>query len=512
MSRSKLEVCRSFRVRPPSNSELIQLLKGDERRKLLPVLKLKPVRTGSGVVVITVMTKPWPCPKAEPCIYCPGGPALGTPQSYTGREPAAMRGLQHEFDPYRQVTSRIRQLREMGHDVDKVELIILGGTSMALPMDYLTYFVKRCLDGLNGAEAGSIEDAKRLAETSRVRNSDITIETRPDWGQRSHVDQMLNLGITKVEFGVQTIYDEIYRLVNRGHSIQDVVDSFQVARDAGLGIGAHMMPGLPGSSYERDLEAFRALFEDDRFRPDALKIYPTLVLEGTKLFDLWRKGEYVPLSTDQLVEMIARVKRDHIPEYVRVKRVMRDIPSHLIVDGPRISNLREAVWDRLDKMGGRCRCVRCREVGHVMERLGQQPRIEDVKLRVRLYEASGGTELFLSYEDVRMDILVAFLRLRIPSEHAHRDEVKEKPSALVRELHVYGPLVRVGEQPKTSDWQHRGYGRALLQRAEEIARDQFDAERLLITSGLGVKSYYHSLGFGPCGPYMGKPTIPLSPS
>ncbi|RLI29877.1 tRNA uridine(34) 5-carboxymethylaminomethyl modification radical SAM/GNAT enzyme Elp3 [Candidatus Bathyarchaeota archaeon] len=503
LARAKLRVSAKYRLkRIPTNAELLKLLKPEEEGRLLPLLRRKPTRTLSGVVVIAVMTRPWPCPKEEPCIYCPGGPSMGTPQSYTGHEPAALRGAQNDFDPYRQVMSRISQLKAIGHTVDKVQLIVMGGTFPASPPDYQEFFVKRCLDALNGVDSGSLEGAKLLAEKAPIRNVGITIETRPDWAKEKQVDEMLKLGATQVEIGVQNIYDDIYELVNRGHSVQDVVEATRILKDSGLKVCYHMMPGLPGSNPERDLEAFRRLFSDRDFRPDALKIYPTLVLEGTKLHEMWLRGEYTPYRTEEAVKLLAEVKA-FVPVWVRIQRVQRDIPAKLIVDGVKAGNLRELVWREMGRRGLRCRCIRCREVGHMQARYGVEPNPEDIDLVVRRYEASQGVEVFLSYEDTKQDILIGFLRLRIPSEQAHRPEIAGKNAALVRELHIYGEMVPVSSTSPRA-WQHRGYGSLLLREAERIAREDYDARKILVMSGLGVKPYYYRHGYAKDGPYVSK--------
>ncbi len=500
---AKLQVSLKYGLkRIPSNSELISALNLEERRKLLPLLRRKPTRTLSGVVIVAVMSRPWPCPKDEPCIYCPGGPRFGTPQSYTGHEPAALRGLQHEFDPYSQVKSRVAQLRAIGHRVDKVELIVMGGTFPAAPREYQEFFVKRCLDALNGVDAESLEEAKRLAEKASVRNVGITVETRPDWAREEHVDHMLRLGVTRVEVGVQTLYDDVYELVNRGHRVRDVVEATRVLKDSGLKVCYHMMPGLPGSDYRRDLEAFHRLFRDEDFRPDALKIYPTLVLRGTKLYEMWLRGEYTPYPTSLVVQLLAEVKAA-VPPWVRIQRVQRDIPSKLIVAGVREGNLRELVWKELKRRGLRCRCIRCREVGRVRARYGLEPSPEDIKLVVRRYGASGGEEVFISYEDVKRDILIGFLRLRMPSEKAHRPEIAGRGAMLVRELRVYGPMTPVGERSEDA-WQHRGYGSLLLKNAERISVEEYDARKIVVTSGLGVREYYLRRGYFRDGPYVSK--------
>lgn len=502
LARFKTRVCREFGlVRPPKSSELLNAATTEERGKVLHLLRLKPVRSISGVSVITVMPKPYPCPKAEPCIYCPGGPNFGIPQSYTGKEPAAARALQHNYDPYGQVKSRIEQLRAIGHDVDKVELIIFGGTLTAYPREYLEWFVTQCLNAMSGANAATIGEAQTAAENAAIRNSGIALETRPDWCKEAHVDLMLRLGATRVELGVQTVYDDIYDLVERGHSVEDVAEATRVARDSGFTVAYHLMPNLPGSSYGRDLEMFQTIFKDERFKPDALKIYPTLVIPGTKLHELWLRGEYKPYPFEQLVELIAEVKK-LVPPWVRIQRIQRDIPANLVAEGMKRGDLRVLAQRKLAGEGARCRCIRCREVGHVHYKLGFGPNPDDVELVVRRYRASEGEELFLSFEDVKQDILIGLLRLREPSAKAHRPEAKA--AMLVRELHVYGPLVPVGGGATGSEWQHRGFGTRLMGEAERISREEFNARKVAVLAGIGTRNYYRRFGYEREGPYMVK--------
>ena len=501
VSKLKVKVCRKFKVKYPSNSELIKYLKTDERRRLLQILKLKPVRSISGVNVVAVMTKPQLCPKDEPCIYCPGGLASGTPQSYTGKEPAALRGLQYEFNPYKQVRGRINQLKAIGHDVSKVELIILGGTITAMPLDYQRNFIKRCLDAINGIESESLIKAQILAETSRMRNVGISIETRPDWINESQTNHLIELGVTRVELGVQTIYDDIYKLINRGHTIRDVDIATRILKDSGFKIVYHIMPNI-FTTYERDLKMFKTLFEDKRFKPDAIKIYPTLVLEGTKLCDMWKEGKYTPYQTKRIIDLIVEVKKI-IPEWVRIQRIQRDIPSNLILAGVKSSNLRQLVHQKLQQKGIKCRCIRCREVGHRMLKEGLEPNSDNVGLIVTREEASEGEDIFIACEDSVNDILVGYLKLRIPSENAHRLEVTSKTSGIIRELHVYGPMVPIGSH-KPKAWQHKGYGRRLIAEAERLSAEEYDKEKVIILSALGTKQYYMRFGYRYDGPYMSK--------
>ncbi|MEM2092739.1 MAG: tRNA uridine(34) 5-carboxymethylaminomethyl modification radical SAM/GNAT enzyme Elp3 [Candidatus Bathyarchaeia archaeon] len=503
VSRIKVKVAAKHRLsRIPSNPEIIAALTPEERQRLLSVLRRKATRTISGVTVVAVMTQPKPCPQPEPCAYCPGGPAYGVPQSYTGFEPAAMRGLQHNFDPYLQVRARIEQLEAIGHLVDKVELIVMGGTFPATPLEYQTWFIKRCLDAITGLESKSLEEAKKHAENSKIRNVGITVETRPDWAKEKHVDLLLNMGATRVELGVQNPNDEIYQLVGRKHTVQDVVEATRILKDAGLKVAYHMMPGLPGSSWEKDLETFRAIFKNPEYRPDMIKIYPCLVLKGTKAYEWYLQGKYRPYTTEEAAELIVEVKRI-IPPWVRIMRVQRDIPAPLIVAGVNRSNLRQLVQQKLKEKGLRCRCIRCREVGHRLLTDGVKPDSEKVKILITHYEASEGEEIFISAEDIENDVLIGYLRLRIPSEKTHRPEIKQQPCSIIRELHVYGPVVPVGKRLQKV-WQHKGYGSVLLAEAERITRQEYGFKKILVISALGTKQYYMKFGYRHDGPYMSK--------
>ncbi|MGQ9460711.1 MAG: tRNA uridine(34) 5-carboxymethylaminomethyl modification radical SAM/GNAT enzyme Elp3 [Candidatus Bathyarchaeaceae archaeon] len=486
----------------PSNSELICRLRPDEKTKLLPILRRKIVRTISGVTIIAIMTKPWPCPQKNPCAYCPGGPPYGVPQSYTGREPAAMRGIQSGFDAYEQVRRRVEQLEAIGHTVDKVEIVIMGGTFPGMPHSYQKYFVKRCLDAVTGKKAQSLEEAKKFAEASRIRNVGITVETRPDWAKEKHVDRMLSMGVTRVELGVQNIYDDIYELVERRHRVQDVVEATRILKDAGLKVAYHLMPGLPGSSFKRDLEGFQRIFTSSEFKPDMIKIYPCLVLKGTKTYEWWRKGEYKPYTTEEAAQLILEVKK-MVPPWVRIMRVQRDIPAYLIDAGVNRSNLRQLVLRRLREEGVQCRCIRCREVGHRWLNDRVKPNPENIRIHAIEEKASEGEEIFISAEDSVNDILVGYLRLRIPSEKAHKPEIASEPTAIVRELHVYGPLVPVGRHMARA-WQHKGYGGILLSEAERISREKYDRRKVVVTSALGTKRYYKRFGYDYDGPYVSK--------
>jgi elongator complex protein 3 len=503
VNRVKIQIAAKHQLeRIPSNAEIINALKPKEKLRLLQVLRRKTTRTISGVTVIAVMTKPQPCPQPEPCAYCPGGPAQGVPQSYTGYEPAAMRGSQNSYDPYLQVRSRIEQLTAIGHRVDKVELIVMGGTFPATPVEYQTWFIQRCLDVITAKESTTLEEAKAHAETSRIRNVGITVETRPDWCKQPHVDAMLDMGVTRVEIGVQNPSDEIYSLVGRKHTVADVAEATRIAKDAGLKIVYHLMPGMPGSNPTKDLEAFNRVFTDPAFKPDMIKIYPCLVIAGTKAYGWYREGVYKPYSTEEAVELIAEAKKT-LPPWVRVMRVQRDIPAGLIAAGVKKSNLRQLVQQKLAEHGDRCACIRCREVGHRMAADKVTPNLDKVQILTSNYEASEGKEIFISAEDPENSVLIGYLRLRVPSAKAHRLEITAAPSAIVRELHVYGPLVPVGKHLAQA-WQHKGYGSILLSEAERVAKEDYDLKKLLVISALGTKQYYMRFGYERDGVYVSK--------
>jgi elongator complex protein 3 len=486
----------------PSNSEIIQHLKPEESAKLLTVLRRKTVRTISGVTVVAVMTKPSPCPQEEPCAYCPGGPSVGVPQSYTGHEPAALRGAQNEYNPYAQVRNRIEQLEAIGHMVDKVELIIMGGTFPSTPPEYQKDFVKQCLDAITEQKSVSLDAAKKLAETSRIRNVGITVETRPDWAKEEQVNRMLSMGVTRVEVGVQNVYDDIYVGVNRGHRVKDVVEATRIMKDAGLKVVYHLMPGLPGSSFKRDLEGFKEIFANPQFKPDMIKLYPCLVIKGTKVYDWWKRGDYRPYTTDEAAQLIAELKK-FVPPWVRIMRVQRDIPAQLIEAGVKLSNLRQIALEKLGTEGMRCRCIRCREVGHRWLKDKVKPDPDKIEIRTITEEASGGTEVFISAEDPVNDVLLGYVRLRIPSGSASRPEIVPEKTAIVRELRVYGPLVPVGKHVAGA-WQHKGYGSILLSEAERTAKENYSRSRIVVTSALGTKPYYMQFGYSYDGPYVSK--------
>ena len=384
----KIKIAAKYHLkRIPSNSEIIAELTPKEKRRLIKILRRKDTRTISGVTVIAAMTEPYQCPQPEPCAYCPGGPIRGVPQSYTGLEPAAMRGQQNQYNPFKQVQSRIKQLNAIGHKVDKVELIIMGGTFPATPLEYQTMFIKNSLDALTGKISANIDEAKHNAEKSRVRNVGITVETRPDWAKKTQVNSMLEMGVTRVELGVQNPSNKIYKLVGRTHTVKDVEEATRICKDAGLKIVYHLMPGMPGSNPRKDLTAFKSVFMNSGFKPDMIKIYPCLVIEGTKTYEWFLAGKFKPYTSEEAAHLIAEVKRI-IPPWIRVMRIQRDIPARLIAAGVVKSNLRQLVHEELMARHKRCRCIRCREVGHRAAVDNVKPDFEKIEIRSTTYKAS----------------------------------------------------------------------------------------------------------------------------
>jgi len=502
ISREKLEklknrVAKEYSLdRYISNSEILAALPPESRLKFEEMLRVHPRRSASGIVVVTAFSAPYSCPHGT-CVFCPGGPRFGTPQSYMPDSPGMRTALSVAFDPYLQVRRSLEKYSGNGHLTGKVETIIEGGTFIAVPADYQQSFVKGIYEGLNGTRSDSLEDAQAFNESADSRCVGLTLESKPDWCREQDVDPMLSYGITRLEIGVQSLRDEILSRSNRGHTVADSETAFQVARDAGLKVTAHMMPGLPGATPDADLVDLRRLFEDEAFRPDMSKLYPTLVVPGTSLERQFRAGTYEPYPLETVVDLLSEMKR-YVPDWHRIMRIQREIPAHEIAGGVKNGNLRELVLARAREKGFECRCIRCREVA-----LAEPSKMEDDELRYReeSYSASGGSEVFGSYEYEGSGKVAGFVRMRVPSEKAHRPEMKK--AAVVRELRVYGRTVSVGTRSDLA-WQHRGLGGSLMEEMEKAARERFGAGKLLVTSAVGTRGYYRKLGYERSGPYMAK--------
>ncbi|XP_059354460.1 elongator complex protein 3-like isoform X2 [Carassius carassius] len=484
----------------PRLVDIIAAVPPHYRRALVPKLKAKPIRTASGIAVVAVMCKPHRCPHisftGNICVYCPGGPDSDfeySTQSYTGYEPTSMRAIRARYDPYLQTRHRVEQLKQLGHSVDKVEFIVMGGTFMALPEEYRDYFIRTLHDALSGHTSNNVTEAVRYSERSNTKCVGITIETRPDYCLKRHLSDMLAYGCTRLEIGVQSVYEDVARDTNRGHTVRAVCESFHLAKDAGFKVVAHMMPDLPNVGMERDVEQFIEFFENPAFRPDGLKLYPTLVIRGTGLYELWKTGRYKSYSPSALVDLVARILA-LVPPWTRVYRVQRDIPMPLVSSGVEHGNLRELALARMKDMGTECRDVRTREVG--IQEIHHKVRPYQVELIRRDYVANGGWETFLSYEDPEQDILIGLLRLRRCSPQSFRPGV-----SIVRELHVYGSVVPVSSRDP-SKFQHQGFGMMLMEEAERIARDEHGSSKLAVISGVGTRNYYRKMGYELDGPYM----------
>lgn len=490
----------------PRLVDIIAAVPPQYRRALVPKLKAKPIRTASGIAVVAVMCKPHRCPHisftGNICVYCPGGPDSDfeySTQSYTGYEPTSMRAIRARYDPYLQTRHRVEQLKQLGHSVDKVEFIVMGGTFMALPEEYRDYFIRNLHDALSGHTSNNVAEAVRYSERSNTKCVGITIETRPDYCLKRHLSDMLGYGCTRLEIGVQSVYEDVARDTNRGHTVRAVCESFHLSKDAGFKVVAHMMPDLPNVGMERDVEQFIEFFENPAFRPDGLKLYPTLVIRGTGLYELWKTGRYKSYTPSALVDLVARILA-LVPPWTRVYRVQRDIPMPLVSSGVEHGNLRELALARMKDMGTECRDVRTREVG--IQEIHHKVRPYQVELVRRDYVANGGWETFLSYEDPEQDILIGLLRLRRCSPQSFRAELKGGVS-IVRELHVYGSVVPISSRDP-SKFQHQGFGMMLMEEAERIARDEHGSSKLAVISGVGTRNYYRKMGYELEGPYMVK--------
>jgi len=475
------------------------------------ILLSRAIRTQSGVAVVAVLTKSYPCPGK--CIYCPSEKDM--PKSYLSNEPAVMRAIDSHFDPYLQMQNRLRSLEINGHKTDKIELIVMGGTFSFLPKAYQKKFITRCFQAANEynksykvhkvikfikskktADEKLLEQQKKN-EKAQHRIIGLTLETRPDYIDEKEVINFRLLGCTRVELGVQSIYDDVLELNKRGHLVSETVRATKLLKDAGFKINYHMMPGLPGSTPTRDFKMFKQLFVSQDFQPDMLKIYPTVVLKNTVLYNWWKKAksrsvsrsesatgrQYKPLSNKTFEKLVVKIKNEAIIPYVRIARLIRDVPTPSIIAGPTISNLRQIIIPQSN-----CPCIRCREVG------GEFISEEKIILDRIDYAASDGKEIFLQYVTSDKKKLFALLRLRIPNNSkAHFLPVLQN-AALIREVHTYGKLTQIDQQDASSP-QHLGFGKKLLLEAERIAKEEFGLKKIVVISGVGVRGYYKKQGY-----------------
>lgn len=512
MDKLKRSVAGAFKLPPPPSSDILKayhkLLENKKIKKsfrLENVLIRRAVRTLSGIAPITVLTKPAPCPGQ--CVYCPTEATM--PKSYISNEPAAMRALLLRFNPYQQVAKRLQAMQDNGHPTDKIELIVKGGTWSAYDRKYQQWFIKQCFDAANSfggrkKMSKNIVQAQKKNEKAKNRIIGLTLETRPDWITPEEIVRLRKLGCTRIELGVQSLDDRILQMVKRGHYTDWVVRATQLLKDAGFKVDYHMMPALPGSTPAKDIKMFKQLFDDSRFCPDMIKIYPCVILPNSELYQWWKQGKYKPWSEQTMIKTFAKIK-SLIPRYVRISRLIRDFPTPDVAAGTHVSNLREAVQKEMKKQGLSCQCLRCREIGH-------NPQIDPSKVKPTLfidkYEASGGTEYFISFEDKERQVVLAFLRLRLPPKEnqviiRHLPELKK--AALIRELHTYGHLLPLTAKSALSA-QHKGLGKKLMQEAKKIAlKNQY--KKIAVISGIGVREYYRKLGYKAKGTYMIKENL-----
>jgi len=495
-------MAKKYEILCPSNVELLKVYhKLVEKRTLIrnelieKLLRTRPIRSLSGIVNISVLTKPYPCPGK--CIYCPS--QKGIPKSYLKGEPAVQRAILTNFNPYLQVQTRLKSLEKTGHPIDKIELRIIGGTWSYYPKQYQTWFVKRCFKAANEyisnskIKTRSLKKLQEKNEKAKCRIIGITVETRPDYINLKEIKRIRKLGITRVELGTQSIYDDVLKLNKRGHNVRATIKATQFLKDAGFKVSYQMMPNLPGSNFKRDIRMFKELFSNPDFQPDLLKIYPLALVKEAPLYGLYKKNKFKPYPEKKLIKLLVEIKKE-IPFWCRIQRIIRDIPSKdIIAGGVKISNLREVVQKRMEEKGLKCKCIRCREV-----REDYKPN-EKLYLFRKDYWASNGKEIFLSFEDKEREKLYALLRLRFPSDYILP---VLKKSAIIRETHTYGQMIPVNE--KSLSAQHKGLGKKLIKKAEKIAKEEFKINKVAVISGIGVRGYWRKLKYKLKGTYMVK--------
>jgi elongator complex protein 3 len=519
LSKIKRRGSRKYNRPCPTNVELLETYRkiAEERKikidkNIENILITKSIRTMSGVAIVAVLTKPYPCPGI--CVYCPDEKNM--PKSYLSNEPAVMRAILTDFHPYKQAQARIKSLQATGHKTDKIELIVMGGTFSYLPKQYQTWFIKECFRACNKTSSKlkiknlKLEKLQEINEKSAHRIVGLTLETRPDYIDKKEITRMRKLGATRVELGVQSIYDDVLKLNNRGHGRKEIIKATKLLKEAGFKINYHMMPNLPGSSYKRDLEMFKELFSNPDFQPDMLKIYPCVVIKNAQIYKWLKDGRYKPYSDKKLIELLSEIKKT-VPYYIRITRLIRDIPSTSIIAGNKVSNLRQILKKKSEEEGWQCKCIRCREVRNqnpLLLKEGQGVVVKKLKLFRQDYDASDGKEIFLSFENEKRQYLYSLLRLRINKINRHSVSYRTPSvlnvlnnTAIIREVHTYGKLVQIKSKSKKSP-QHTGLGKKLIAEAEKIAQEEFGLKKIAVISGVGVRDYYRKLGYGLEDEYM----------
>lgn len=435
----------------------------------------KPTRTISGVAPIAVMLPPKPCPHGA-CLYCP---TLNAPQSYTPESPAVLRAIANNYDSYKQTKARLKMYKDMKHPTDKIEIIIMGGTFLAYEKNFKEQFIKGCYDALNNKKSKTLKESKKLNEKAKHRCVALCIETRPDICNDNHIKEMLNYGATRVELGVQAIDDEIYKIVNRGHKVKDVIDATYRLKKAGFKVGYHLMPGIIGSNPKKDIEMFKEIFKNQNYKPDQIKLYPCQVLVGSKLEEIYWKGDYAPYTKEQTIAILREMIK-LTPRYCRIMRIMREIPPAYLIAGIKNIDLRKDIEEVIRKEKIKINEIRFREIGFALR--DKREVNTQIKIKKTKYKASNGTEYFIEAIN-KDDILFGLLRLRLDKSKV----------ATIRELHVYGPALKLGEKQQEK-YQHTGIGKRLIEIAEKISKSK-KSKKLRIISGVGVREYYKKLGY-----------------
>jgi len=493
----KRKVAKKYKIQCPSNIQLLkvyhELIKNKrikKSEKIENLLKTRPIRSLSGIVNVSVLTKPYPCPGK--CLYCPL--EKGMPKSYLSGEPAAERAKRLKFNPYLQVKKRIEMLKNEGHQTDKIDLRIIGGTWSFYPKRYRNWFIKRCFDACNEKNSKNLNGAQKLNEIAKNRIIGISVETRPDFINEKEVKFMRELGITRVELGVQSTFDDVLKMNLRGHGVKETVLATKILKNAGIKICYQMMPNLPGSNLKKDEKMFEEIFSNPDFRPDYLKIYPCALLKEAPIYKLYLKKKYKPYLKEELIDLIKKIKLE-IPYYVRIQRITRDIPSKYIVEGgTRVSNLRQIVQEEMKKEGLKCKCIRCREI-----REKYTPK-EKLYIFREDYDASQGKEIFLSFENKNRTKLFSFLRLRVVPQKHFLPVLQG--ATIIREVQTFGQLVPIGKKKMAP--QHRGLGKKLIKEAEKITKKEFGLRKIAVISGVGVRDYFKELGYRLKTTYMTK--------
>ena len=499
LHRLKLQYAEHFGINPPPNSELVRAYRAlvkigkvKDDPKFRRLIQKRSIRTLSGVSPVAILTKPFGCPAR--CVFCPT--EENVPKSYLSNEPAVMRAIVNDYSPFRQVRSRLKSLDANGHATDKVEMIVMGGTWSAHPVDYKRRYILGVFNGLNKKSVQSLAEAQKNNETAQHRCVALTLETRPDWINEKEIHSMRKLGCTRVEIGVQALDDEVLKIVKRGHGTEEARHATQLLKDAAFKVSYHMMPNLPGSTVDRDIAMFKELFENPAYRPDMIKVYPCMVVPFSELKLWFEQGRHKPYTDDELLRIIYTIK-PYFPRYLRVTRLIRDIPATSIIGGSHTSNLRQVAHKVMKEKGIVCLWIRCREIREEVI----DPK--NIELKTMEYEASNGQEIFLSYDDVSRDKLCALLRLRFSSYslNGKKHFIKElEGAALLRELHTYGAQVPISEKDELAS-QHMGFGKKLVFEAERIAREK-GYKKMAVISGVGIREYYRKLGYELEGTYM----------